>query len=67
MHLDSLIEAAGWWTYAVVFAVTAGETSAFVGLLLPGETVILLASAIAGRGTSTPSPGRRGGHRRHAR
>ncbi|MFF3254152.1 DedA family protein [Actinacidiphila glaucinigra] len=54
MHLDGLIEAAGWWTYAVVFAVTAGETSAFVGLLLPGETVILLASAIAGRGDLNP-------------
>jgi membrane protein DedA with SNARE-associated domain len=57
MHLDGLdglIEAAGWWTYIVVFAVTAGETSAFVGLLLPGETVILLASAIAGRGHLQP-------------
>ncbi|MFE0631249.1 DedA family protein [Streptomyces sp. NPDC058864] len=54
MHLDGLIEAAGWWTYVVVFAVTAGETSAFVGLLLPGETVILLASAIAGRGDLHP-------------
>ncbi|MEU4098920.1 DedA family protein [Streptomyces sp. NPDC026673] len=54
MHLDGLIEAAGWWSYVVVFAVTAGETSAFVGLLLPGETVILLASAIAGRGDLNP-------------
>lgn len=54
MHVDGLIEAAGWWTYVVVFAVTAGETSAFVGLLLPGETVILLASAIAGRGDLDP-------------
>ncbi|WP_431968913.1 DedA family protein [Actinacidiphila sp. bgisy160] len=54
MHLDGLIEAAGWWTYVVVFAVTAGETSAFVGLLLPGETVILLAAAIAGRGDLHP-------------
>lgn len=54
MHLDGLIEAAGWWSYVVVFAVTAGETSAFVGLLLPGETVILLAAAIAGRGDLDP-------------
>jgi membrane protein DedA with SNARE-associated domain len=54
MHLDGLIEAAGWWSYVVVFAVTAGETSAFVGLLLPGETIILLASAIAGRGDLHP-------------
>ncbi|MFF8360097.1 DedA family protein [Streptomyces chartreusis] len=50
MNVDALIEAAGWWSYVVVFAVTAGETSAFIGLLLPGETLILLAAAIAGRG-----------------
>ncbi|MFF3469096.1 DedA family protein [Streptomyces sp. NPDC001984] len=50
MHVDGLIEAAGWWSYVLVFAVTAGETGAFIGLLVPGETIILLASAIAGRG-----------------
>ncbi|MFF3057376.1 DedA family protein [Streptomyces sp. NPDC057909] len=33
-----------------MFAATASETSAFIGLLVPGESVILLASAIAGRG-----------------
>jgi membrane-associated protein len=50
MDVGALVEAAGWWSYLVVFVVTAGETSAFIGVLLPGETVILLASAIAGRG-----------------
>ncbi|MFD9003011.1 DedA family protein [Streptomyces sp. NPDC059582] len=50
MYIDGFIEAAGWWSYAVVFAATASETSAFIGLLVPGETVILLTSAIAGRG-----------------
>ncbi|MFI1354393.1 DedA family protein [Streptomyces sp. NPDC020898] len=54
MDIGALIEAAGWWTYIVVFAVTAGETGAFIGVLLPGETVILLASAIAGRGDLDP-------------
>ncbi|MER5432272.1 DedA family protein [Streptomyces sp. NPDC002588] len=54
MHVEALVETAGWWSYLVVFAMTAGETSAFVGLLLPGETVILLASAIAGRGDLNP-------------
>ncbi|MEV7891178.1 DedA family protein [Streptomyces sp. NPDC002817] len=54
MDVGALIEAAGWWSYIVVFAVTAGETSAFIGLLLPGETVILVASAIAGRGDLNP-------------
>ncbi|MFC8198893.1 DedA family protein [Streptomyces sp. NPDC057298] len=54
MDVGALIEAAGWWSYIVVFAVTAAETGAFVGVLLPGETVILLASAIAGRGDLNP-------------
>ncbi|AVH60706.1 MULTISPECIES: DedA family protein [Streptomyces] len=50
MHIDGFIAAAGWWSYAVVFAASASGTSDFIGLLVPGETVILLASAIAGRG-----------------
>lgn len=50
MHLDRVIEAAGWWSYTAVFVLTAAETSAFIGLLVPGETAILLASAVAGRG-----------------
>jgi membrane-associated protein len=50
MHLDAVIEAAGWWSYAVVFALTAAETSAFVGLLVPGESVVLLAAAVSGHG-----------------
>ncbi|WTN44680.1 DedA family protein [Streptomyces sp. NBC_00631] len=54
MDVGALVEAAGWWSYVLVFALTAGETSAFVGVLLPGETVILLASAIAGRGDLNP-------------
>ncbi|AVH55748.1 MULTISPECIES: DedA family protein [Streptomyces] len=49
-HIDGFIEAAGWWSYLVVFAATACETSAFIGLLVPGEMVVLLASAIAGQG-----------------
>jgi membrane-associated protein len=54
MHIDTVIEAAGWWSYLVVFAVTATETSAFVGVLIPGETVILLAAALAGKGDLNP-------------
>ncbi|MBT2675670.1 DedA family protein [Streptomyces sp. ISL-14] len=50
MNVDALIEAAGWWSYLVVFAVTASETSAFLGLLVPGEAAILFASALAGQG-----------------
>ncbi|MFG2925670.1 DedA family protein [Streptomyces sp. NPDC048305] len=54
MHIDTLIEAAGGWSYLVVFAVTVAETSAFIGFLVPGETVILLAAALAGKGDLNP-------------
>ena len=37
--------------YVVVFAIAAAETSAFIGLLVPGETVIITAGALAGQGT----------------
>lgn len=50
-----LIQAAGLWTYVLVFTITAAETSAFIGLLLPGETLILLAAALAGRGDLDPA------------
>lgn len=50
MNLNALIESAGPWSYIVVFALTVGETSAFTGVVLPGETLILLAAALAGRG-----------------
>lgn len=33
--------------YAVVFAIVVGETSAFLGLLVPGEAVVLAAGALA--------------------
>lgn len=49
-YIDGFVETAGWWSYLIVFATTAGETSAFIGLLVPGEMVILFASAIAERG-----------------
>jgi membrane-associated protein len=51
-----LIETAGAWAYVVVFAVVAGETGALVGLLLPGETLVLLAAALAARGDLDPVP-----------
>lgn len=50
MHLNTVIETAGWWTYVIVFLLTAAETSAFVGLLVPGEAAVLLAAAVAGQG-----------------
>ncbi len=38
MDTRPLIEAAGWRSYVVVFAMTAAGTSAFLGMLVPGET-----------------------------
>jgi membrane-associated protein len=49
-----LVEAAGPWSYVVLFVLTAGETGAFIGLILPGETLILFAAALAGRGALDP-------------
>lgn len=54
MNLDTLVAAAGWWSYLLLFAVTAGETALFLGLVLPGETAILFAAALAGRGDLDP-------------
>jgi len=54
VNLDAFVSAAGWWSYLLLFAVTAGETSAFLGMVLPGETAILFAAALAGRGDLDP-------------
>jgi membrane protein DedA with SNARE-associated domain len=54
MNLNAFIETAGPWSYIIVFALTVGETSAFTGVVLPGETLILLAGALAGRGELNP-------------
>jgi membrane-associated protein len=39
-----------WATYLVVTALVFGEAAVFVGLVLPGETALLLAGALAGTG-----------------
>ncbi|WP_051969744.1 DedA family protein [Kitasatospora azatica] len=54
MNLTALVAAAGMWSYALVFVLTAGETSAFVGLVLPSETVILFAAALSSHGALNP-------------
>ncbi|GAB4242553.1 MAG: hypothetical protein Kow00129_01130 [Thermoleophilia bacterium] len=41
---------AAQWGYLIVFTLAFLETSAFVGLLVPGETVVLLAGAMAAEG-----------------
>lgn len=55
-HLDlqSLLEdvsnTLGAWTYLLVAVFAFAETGAFVGLVVPGETVMLLGGAVAGQG-----------------
>ncbi|MFE9423610.1 DedA family protein [Kitasatospora sp. NPDC006697] len=54
MNLTALVAAAGFWSYALVFGLTAGETSAFIGVVLPSETVVLFAAALSSRGLLNP-------------
>ena len=48
--LDFFIQVAGQWGLWIVFIVTFLETSAMVGLFVPGEVTVLLAGALAARG-----------------
>ncbi len=48
--LQDLGEALGPWTYLLVGIMAFLETGAFVGLLAPGETVILVGGVVAGQG-----------------
>ena len=43
-------ETLGPWTYALVGALAFLETGAFIGLLAPGETAMLLGGLVAGQG-----------------
>ena len=51
--LEDISETLGKWTYAAVGALAFLETGAFVGLVFPGETAVILAGAIAGNGTTS--------------
>lgn len=42
-ELSALLASAGIWPYVVLFALAAGESSAFVGLVVPGETFVIAA------------------------
>lgn len=48
--LEELSETLGAWTYLLVGFFAFAETGAFVGLVVPGETVMLLGGAVAGQG-----------------
>jgi undecaprenyl-diphosphatase len=48
--LEEISNALGAWTYLLVGFFAFAETGAFVGLVVPGETVMLLGGAVAGQG-----------------
>ncbi len=48
--LEDVSNTLGAWTYLLVGAFAFAETGAFVGLIVPGETVMLLGGAVAGQG-----------------
>jgi membrane protein DedA with SNARE-associated domain/membrane-associated phospholipid phosphatase len=48
--LADVSNALGDWTYLLVGVFAFAEVGAFVGLLVPGETVMLLGGAVAGQG-----------------
>ncbi|MBX7190240.1 MAG: DedA family protein, partial [Solirubrobacterales bacterium] len=48
--LDDFANFLGAWTYLVVGLLAFLETGAFVGLIVPGETAMLIGGAVAGQG-----------------
>jgi membrane protein DedA with SNARE-associated domain len=48
--LEEISNTLGAWTYLLVAVFAFAETGAFVGLVVPGETVMLLGGAVAGQG-----------------
>ena len=50
--LEDVSQALGAWTYLLVAVFAFAETGAFVGLLVPGETVMILGGAVAGQGAT---------------
>jgi membrane protein DedA with SNARE-associated domain len=50
--LEDVSHALGAWTYLLVAVFAFAETGAFVGLVVPGETVMILGGATAGQGAT---------------
>jgi undecaprenyl-diphosphatase len=48
--IEDIAQALGPWTYALVAAAAFLETGAFVGLVAPGETIVIAGGVIAGQG-----------------
>jgi membrane protein DedA with SNARE-associated domain len=48
--LDAFPSNIGPWGYVIVFAAAASESALFLGLVIPGETLLLVAGVLASRG-----------------
>ena len=48
--IEDIAQALGPWTYALVAVAAFLETGAFVGLVAPGETIVIVGGVIAGQG-----------------
>jgi len=51
--LEDVSGSLGSWTYLIVGLFAFLETGAFVGLVAPGETVVVIAGAVAGQGATS--------------
>lgn len=51
--LDDVSTTLGSWTYLLIGVFAFLETGAFVGLVAPGETVVILGGAVAGQGATS--------------
>jgi membrane protein DedA with SNARE-associated domain/membrane-associated phospholipid phosphatase len=51
--LEDVSNTLGAWTYLLVGVFAFLETGAFVGLVAPGETVVILGGAVAGQGATS--------------
>jgi undecaprenyl-diphosphatase len=51
--LDDVSHTLGAWTYLLIGVFAFLETGAFVGLVAPGETVVILGGAVAGQGATS--------------
>ena len=51
--LNDVSDKLGAWTYAIVGLAAFLETGAFVGLILPGESAVILGGAVAGQGATS--------------
>lgn len=52
--LEDVSNTLGAWTYLLVGFFAFAETGAFIGLVVPGETVMTLGGAVAGQGVIDP-------------